>query len=147
MKSLENAVTDTIEELELEEHIESHIHELEENRLYHVTFQEIENGNNKTVISVEYSTEIGDLMDDESWEGEIDVNILSCEGMGDMMPQLIMELLAITLDADYFDSDSEEEDDSDDETLSLPSQPRTPPVRVLRPLVVPRLQLPQRNLP
>ena len=147
MKSLENAVTDTIEELELEEHIESHIHELEENRLYHVTFQEIENGNNKTVISVEYSTEIGDLMDDESWEGEIDVNILSCEGMGPTTAMLLMELLAITLDADYFDSDSEEEDDSDDETETLPSQPRTPPVRVLRPLVVPRLQLPQRNLP
>lgn len=148
MKNLENAVTDTIEELELEEHIEYDIEEMEQDRLYHVTFQERANGNNRAVVSVEYSTEVGDLMDDESWEGEIEVELVSREGMGPMTAQLLMELLAITLDADYYDSDSEdEEEDSDDETETLPSQPRTPPPRASRPLVVPRLQLPQRNLP
>lgn len=147
MRSLENAVTDTIEELELEEHIEYDIREVDQDRLYHVTFQERANGNNRAVISVEYSTEVGDLMDDESWEGEIEVDLVSREGMGPMTAQVILELLAISLDEDYYDSDSEEEEDSDDETESLPSQPRTPPPRASRPLVVPRLQLPQRNLP
>jgi hypothetical protein len=148
MISLENAVTDTLEELELEEHVEAHIREVDQDRLYHVTFQEKANGNNRMVVSVAYSTEVGDLMDDESWEGEIEIDLVSREGMGPMTAQVILELLAITLDEDYYDSDSEdEEEDSDDETESLPSEPRTPPPRASRPLVVPRLQLPQRNLP
>lgn len=132
----------------MEEHVEAHIREVDQDRLYHVTFQEKANGNNRMVVSVEYSSEIGDLLDDESWEGEIEVELVSREGMGPMTAQVILELLAITLDSDYYDSESEdEEEDSDDETESLPSEPRTPPVRVLRPLVVPRLQVPQRNLP
>lgn len=124
MRTLDNAVTDTLEELELEEHIEGHIEEIQEDRLYHVTFQEIENGNNRVVVSVEYIPEIGDLMDDESWEGEVEVNIIDSHGMGTMMPQIITELLAITLDPDYYDTDEEE---SDDETESIASQPLTPP--------------------
>lgn len=128
----------------MEDHVEAHIREVDEGTLYHVTFQERANGNNRMVVSVEYSTDVGDLMDDESWEGELDVELVSREGMGPMTAQVILELLAITLDEDYFDSDSEEE--SDDETLSLPSEPRTPPPRSSRPLV-PRLQLPQRALP
>lgn len=125
MKSLDNAVPDTLEELELNEDIESHIEEIHEDKLYHVTFQEIENGNNRFVVSVEYTPGLGDLMDDESWEGEVDLNIIESHGMGNMMPQIITELLAITLDPDYYDSDSEEEEDSDDETIA--SQPLTPP--------------------
>lgn len=147
MNSLENAVTDTLEELELDDYIEAHIREVDEDTLYHVTFQEKANGNNRMVIEVEYTTEVGDLMDDESWEPELkEVAIVSREGIGPGTAMMILELLAITLDDDWFDSDSEDEEDSDDETLSLPSEPRTPPVRVSRPLV-PRLQLPQRNLP
>ena len=123
-QALETTVTDTIEELELEEHIESHIQEMEEGKLYHVTFQEIENGNNRMVICVEYTSEVGDLMDDESWEPKLkEVFIVSREGIGPGIVMMILELLAITLDEDWFDS--EDEDDSDDETIV--SQPSTPP--------------------
>ena len=128
MRSLENAVPDTLEELELEEILEYSIREVQPDILYHVTFQEIRNGNNKVVVSVEYTTETGDLLEDASWEGDIDVNIVERHGMGAMTAQVIMELLAVTLDEDYFDSDSEEEEDSDDETLSIASQPLTPPL-------------------
>lgn len=146
MKSLENAVTDTLEELEMDDYIEGHIREVDEDTLYHVTFQEIENGNNRAVVEVAYMPSMGDLLNDEEWRGEISVELLERQGsFRRTTAQLLEELLAVTLDPDYYDSDSEEED-SDDETLSLPSEPRTPPVRVLRPLV-PRLQLPQRNLP
>jgi len=133
MRNLENAVTDTLEELELEEHIEHDIHELREGILYHVTFRERENGNNQVVISVEYSRIIGDLLDDESWDGEVEVHIVRREGIGPMMSQMIMELLAITLDSDYFDSEEEE----DDETLSTPRTP--PPLRSSQPLTPPPL--------
>jgi hypothetical protein len=140
MLSLENAVPDTLEELELEEILTYDIREVNPDLLYHVTFQEIQNGNNKVVISVEYTTEISDLLDDESWEGEVDVKIVARHGMSETMAEVLMELLAITLDEDYYDSDSsEEEEDSDDETLSLPSQPRTPPPRSSRPLTPPPL--------
>lgn len=136
MRSLQNAVTETLEELELEEHVEAHIREVEQDRLYHVTFQEKANGNKRVVISVEYSTEVGNLLDDDEWEESVDVQIVSREGMGPMTAEVIMELLAITLDDTYFESEDEE---SDDETAS---EPRTPPVRVSQPLV-PRLQLPR----
>lgn len=136
MVSLENAVPEVLEELELEEYVDYHIHELVEDKVYHVTFQERANGNNQMVVSVEYSTEIGDLLDDEGWEEEIDVKIIRREGMGPMTAELIFELLAITLDEDYFDSEDEAEEDSDDETLS---QPRTPPPRPSQSLVPPPL--------
>ena len=120
MITLENAVTETLEELELEDYIEAHIREVQEDRLYHVTFQERQNGNNRMVIHVEYSSEVGDLMDDESWEPELqEVYIVSREGIGPGTAMMILELLAITLDGDWFD------EDSDDETIS--SQPLTPP--------------------
>lgn len=126
MMNLENAISDTLEELELEQHIDYHIHEVVENRLYNVTFQEKRNGNNDVIISVEYSSDIGNLMNDDEWEGEIEVKIVRRHGVSSMTAQVIMELLAITLDDDYFESD-EEEEDSDDETLSTASQPLTPP--------------------
>jgi nitrate reductase beta subunit len=141
MRSLQNAVADTVEELELDEFMETHIQEVLPNYLYHVTFQDRRNGNKRTVISVRYSSDIRNLLDDVAWEGEIDVNILERHGMSQSSAQVLMELLAISLDEDYYDSDSDEESDS--ETLS---QPRTPPLRSSRPLV-PRLQLPQRDLP
>jgi len=133
MKSLQNAVTDTIEELELEDFVETHIQEVLPGSLYHVTFQDIRNGNKRTVISVRYSSDIDDLLDDESWEGEIDVRILERHGMSQSSAEVIMEILAITLDGDYFDSDSEDEE-SDAETLS---EPRTPPPRSSGPWVPP----------
>jgi hypothetical protein len=85
------------------------------------------------VISVRYSSDIDDLLDDESWEGEIDVRILERHGMSQSSAEVIMEILAITLDGDYFDSDSEDEE-SDAETLS---EPRTPPPRSSGPWVPP----------
>jgi hypothetical protein len=142
MLSLENAVTSTLEELELDEIFEYDIREVQEDTLYHVTFREKQNGNNIVVVSVEYSNPIGeDLMNDEEWEGELEVKIIDRYGVAPMMSQLMTELLAISIDADYFDSDDEDSDDedSDDETLSLPSQPRTPPPRPSLTLVPPPL--------
>jgi hypothetical protein len=138
MLSLENAVPDTLEELELEEFIDYDIREVQEGVLYHVTFQEKENGNNKVVISVEYSRDVSDLLDDDAWDGDVDVYVIQRHGISPMMAEMITELLSITIDADYFDSDSEEED-SDDETASLPSQPQTPPPRPSQPLAPPPL--------
>lgn len=137
MRNIQNAVTDTLEELELEDYIEAYIQVV--NGVYHVTFQEKRNGNNRVVISVVYYDQTGeDLLDDEQWEEEVDVNIVTCEGMRMTTANMLLELLAINLDEDYFASD---EEDSDDET-----EPRTPPPRVYQPLV-PRLQLPQQDLP
>jgi hypothetical protein len=139
MLSLENAVPETLEELELEEFIDYDIREVQEDTLYHVTFQEKENGNKKFVVSVEYSNPVGeDLVNDEEWEGEVEVNIIQLYNISPMIADMITELLSITIDADYFDSDSEEDEDSDsdDETLS---QPRTPPPRASQPLTPPPL--------
>ena len=138
MRSLQNAVTDTVEELELNDFLDTHIQEVLPGSLYHVTFQDIRNGNKRTVVSVRYSSQISNLLDDESWEGEIDVRILECHGMSQSSAEVIMELLAITLDGDYFESDSEDEE-SDAETLS---EPRTPPPRSSGPWV-PQLRLNQ----
>ena len=125
MRALENAVSDTLEELELDEHVDYSIREVNEDSLYHVTFQERRNGNNRCVISVEYSTQVGDLSDDESWEEDIRLTVIRREGLSEMTADVIMELLAITLDPDYYDSEDEE---SDDETLStISSEPLTPP--------------------
>ncbi len=141
MISLENAVPDVLEELELDDYIDYHIHEVVENSLYHVTFQERENGNKRMVLCVEYTSEVGDLLDDESWEPELkELFIVSREGIGPGTATMILESLVLAIDEDWFDSDSEdEEEDSDDETLSLPSQPRTPPPRPSQSLVPPPL--------
>ena len=138
MRSLQNAVTDTVEELELNDFLDTHIQEVLPGSLYHVTFQDIRNGNKRTVVSVRYSSQISNLLDDESWEGELDVRILERHGMSQSSAEVIMELLAITLDSNYFDSDSEDEE-SDAETLS---EPRTPPPRSSGPWV-PQLRLNQ----
>jgi len=125
MLSLENAVPDTLEVLELEEFLEYSIREVHPDILYHVTFQEIRNGNNKVVLSVEYTVQDTDLLDDESWEEEVEIHMIERHGIGRAMCQVLLELLAITIDEDYFDSD--EEEDSDDDTVSIASQPLTPP--------------------
>lgn len=139
MLSLENAVPDMLEELELEEIFEYDIREVQEDTLYHVTFQMKENGNNYVVMSVEYSHPVGDdLLDDEQWEEDVEVLVIERHGVGPSTSAAMMELLAFTIDNDYFDSDSEDED-SDDETESLPSQPRTPPPRPSQPLTPPPL--------
>ena len=109
----------------MDEHVDYSIREVNEDSLYHVTFQERRNGNNRCVISVEYSTQVGDLSDDESWEEDIRLTVIRREGLSEMTADVIMELLAITLDPDYYDSEDEE---SDDETLStISSEPLTPP--------------------
>jgi hypothetical protein len=113
MKSIHNAVTDTLEELELEEHIECTIRAVREHILYHVTFQERENGNRQAVIAVEYS--VGDILNDIAG---VDLCVVRCEGMRPMLAEMIMETLAVTIDPDYFDSD--------DDTTTISSQPSTP---------------------
>lgn len=128
MRSIENAVTECIEDLELGDVITTSIREVEDDRMYHVTFQRNDNGNNKVVISAEYSTSIGDLITDEGWEDSVNVNVIERHGISYAMSEILCESLALCIDPDYFDSDSEEEEeDSDDETLSIGSQPLTPP--------------------
>jgi hypothetical protein len=139
MLSLENAVPDMLEEIELDDIFDYDIREVQEDVLYHVTFREKENGNNYVVMSVEYTREVGDdLLDDEQWEEDVEVLVIERRGVGPATSAAMMELLAFTMDNDYFDSDDEEED-SDDETLTLPSQPRTPPPRPSQPLAPPPL--------
>jgi hypothetical protein len=139
MLSLENAVPDMLEEIELDDIFDYDIREVQEDTLYHVTFREKENGNNYVVMSVEYTREVGDdLLDDEQWEEDVEVLVIERHGVGPGTTSAMMELLAFTIDNDYFDSDDEEED-SDDETVSLPSQPRTPPPRPSQPLAPPPL--------
>jgi hypothetical protein len=117
MKSLANAVTQTLEELEVEEFMEAHIHTIREDELYHVTFQMKANGNKNVILSVEYRRTMGPLLDDESWEGNERVLIVERNGTTRMAAKFLLEFLAITLDEGYFDSDDE---DSDDETISSP---------------------------
>lgn len=137
MVSLENAVPEVLEELEMDDYLEFHIQECVENTLYHITFQDKANGNKRMVLCVEYTSDVGDLLDDEDWEPELkEVFIVSREGIGPGTATMILESLILTLDDGWFDSDSE---DSDDETLSLPSEPRTPPPRVSQPLAPPPL--------
>lgn len=115
MKTLANAVTEMLEELELEEFMEAHIHTIREDELYGVTFQMKANGNKNVVLSVEYRRTSGPLLDDESWEGNVRVHIVERNGTTRMTANLLSEFLSITLDEGYFDSDDE---DSDDETIS-----------------------------
>jgi hypothetical protein len=144
MLSLENAVPDMLEEIELEDIFDYDIREVQEDTLYHVTFREKQNGNNYVVMSVEYTHPVGDdLSDDEQWEEDVVVLVVERHGVGPGTTAAMLELLAFTIDNDYFDS---EEEDSDDETLTLPSEPRTPPPRASRPLVI-RRQQPRQDLP
>lgn len=126
-----------LEEIELGDIFDYDIREVQENVLYHVTFQEKENGNNYVMMSVEYTRNVGDdLLDDEQWEDDVTVLMVERHGVGPMTAQAMLELLAFTIDNDYYASDSEE---SDGETASLPSQPRTPPLRPSQSLVPPPL--------
>lgn len=136
MISLADAVPNTLEEMELEEFFEYDIREIQVNVLYHVLFQKKDNGNDRFVVEVKFSNPIGDLSDDESWEEEVEVNVIERENISPLMCEMITELLAVTLDDEYFDS---EDDESDDDTASLPSQPMTPPFRASRPLTPPPL--------
>lgn len=137
MTSMENAVAETLEDLDIAAFIESHIEELVPHLLYYVTFQEKANGNNKVVARVEYTHEGNDVLDDNMWVGDVDVKIVEIHGMTPLSAHLLIESFSLMLDAEYFDSDSESEDDSDDETLSLDSEPRTPPPRFSRSLTLP----------
>lgn len=125
MARLDNAVTQTLEEMDLEDYIEGHIHEVVPERRYLVTFQEIQHGNKKVVMDVEYRVQPGDLARDD-WEEHVIVGIHEREGMSPSLSEMLWEQLAVNLDEDYFD-DTDDEEDSDDETLSTTSQPLTPP--------------------
>lgn len=131
MKSIYNAVPDTLEELELEEYFEYDIEEIGR-RHYRVTFKEKENGNNKVVIEVIYLYGInlrdsGVLLDDDGFSEWIETEIVDRHVVSRMMAETIHELLAITIDNDHFDSDDEEESD-DDSTISQSSTPPPSPI-------------------
>ena len=112
MKSIYNAVPDTLEELELEEFFEYDIEEIGQ-RHYRVTFKEKENGNNKVVIEVIYLYGIvirdnSALLDDNAWSEWIESEIVDRHVVSRAMAETIHELLAITIDDDHFDSDDDE---------------------------------------
>ena len=142
MKSIHNAVTDTLEELELEAYCIANVEEVRVAK-YRVTFQERRNGNNKVVIEVEYCSGMNLAssrflrVDEDAVDEWIEIEIVERHGLSEMTATLLYEGLAFQIDETHFDSDSELEDDSDDETLSLPSEPRTPPARSSQPLTPP----------
>ena len=122
MMNIYNAVSDTLAELDFD--LDSHIRP--ENGHYVVTFQSRQNGNNRIVMRVTYNVTPGnDVLDDEEWEESVDIQLLEHPGFRQASAELLMEYLASTIDPDYFDIDSEDESDDDDETIA--SQPLTPP--------------------
>jgi hypothetical protein len=122
MTRIDNAVTHTLEEMDLENYIESHVDEIIPERRYRVTFQERRNGNKKMVVNVEYRVEVGDLASDD-WDEYVIVTILDSRGISPTLAEMIWEQLAVNLDENYFD----DSDDDDDETITIASQPLTPP--------------------
>jgi hypothetical protein len=126
MKSIYNAVTDCLEELELEDHCEVSIREIYPQK-YQVTFQERRNGNNKVVIEVEYFRGINlassrfITLDDDAWHEWIEIGIVERHGLSEMTANVFYEGLAFQIDESHFDSDSESDDE---ETIT--SQPSTP---------------------
>jgi hypothetical protein len=100
----------------------------QENGHYYVTFKSKQNGNNRIEIKVTYTvTHSNDVLDDDDWDETVEVELLEHPGFRRTSAVLLMEYLTSTIDPDYFDidSDSEDEEESDDETIV--SQPLTPP--------------------
>lgn len=132
MKSIHNAVTDTLEDLDLQEYCEASIDSLN-SRVHRVTFQERRNGNNKVVIQVEYCSGINlassrfVTLNDDAWHEWIEIDIIDRHGLSEVTANVLYEGLAVQIDDTHFDSDSEYDDDSDDETVSISSEPLTPP--------------------
>lgn len=118
MRSLENAVPEVLEELELTEFYEHHIHEVRPDVLYHVTFQDKRNGNNKLVVSVEYTHDTNLL---EWWEENVHLEIVESHGLRPAFVDILLEELELAIDPDY------EESDDDAADASTISQPLTPP--------------------
>ena len=124
MMNIYNAVSDTLAELDM--NVDSHIRQ--ENGHYFATFQSRQNGNNRIVLRVTYSvTHSNDVLDDEDWEESVDVQLLEHPGFRQSSAELLAEYLASTIDPDYFDIDSDSEDESDDDIETIASQPLTPP--------------------
>lgn len=145
MKSIQNAVTDTLEDLELEDYCEALIH-MVNTSTHLVTFQERRNGNNKVVIEVEYCRGLNlassrfITLDDDAWHEWLEIDIVERHGISEMTANVLYEGLAFQIDNTHFDSDSEEEDDSDAETLSDPRTPPSRPSQSLEPPPLPRRQ-------
>lgn len=124
MMNIYNAVSDTLAELDFD--VEAEIRQ--ENGHYYVTFKSKQNGNNRIEIKVTYTvTHSNDVLDDDDWDETVEVELLEHPGFRRTSAVLLMEYLTSTIDPDYFDidSDSEDEEESDDETIV--SQPLTPP--------------------
>ncbi len=130
MKSIHNAVTDTLEDLEVEQYCEAFIHSINP-YTHRVTFQERRNGNNKVVIEVEYCRGINlassrfVTLEDDAWHEWIEIEIVERHGVSATTANVLYEGLAFQIDETHFDSDDEDEG-SDDETISIASQPLTP---------------------
>lgn len=123
MKNIYNAVTDCLDDLELDDVLLSFVDEIRTD-CYRVTFQERRNGNNKVVLEVEYfrgSTDTSDVLNDANWIEWVDVAIIERDGMRRSTAELLSENLAIHIDPDHFDSEDEEDDD--DSTISQPLTP------------------------
>lgn len=116
MKSLSNAVPEVLEEMELTEFYDHHIHEVRPDVLYHVTFQDKRNGNNRLVVSVEYTNDTNLL---EWWEENVHLEIVENNGFRPAFVDILLEELEVAIDPDY--------EESDDDAASTISQPLTPP--------------------
>jgi hypothetical protein len=124
MMNIHNAVSDTLAEMDM--NVDAHIHE--ENGHYVVTFQSRQNGNNKIVMKVTYTvTHHNDVLDDDDWDETVEVELIEHPGFRQTSAELLLEYLASTIDPDeYYNIDSDSEDESDDDASTI-SQPLTPP--------------------
>ena len=111
---LEIAVIACMDDLEIHEFYTWDIEQLSHNS-YIVTFQDRQNENNRNCVGV-------------SWNGPdalLSVTVLEHPGLSDSWADVMAEDLAIYLNPDHFDSDSDDSYSSDD--ASITSQPLTPP--------------------
>jgi hypothetical protein len=127
MNNIYNAVSDCMQELEYLDYLETFIACEEPDRIYTVRFRERRNGNNEFTVRVEYCNDVDftHVLEDDAWDEWVTLDIVHRHRVSRATAELICENLAIHIDEDHFDSDSD--DDSDDDSTTIASQPLTPP--------------------
>jgi alpha-D-ribose 1-methylphosphonate 5-triphosphate diphosphatase PhnM len=127
MNNIYNAVSDCMEDLEYADHFETFIECEVADRVYTVLFRDRANGNKEFTIRVEYCTEVdrARMLEDAGWDQWVTLQIIHRHRVSQATAELICENLAIHIDEDHFDTDSEDESDDDDSTIA--SEPLTPP--------------------
>jgi hypothetical protein len=126
MKNIYNAVSDCLEDLELEAHCDASVAEIHAQK-YRVTFEERRNRNNKVVIEVEYCRGLNlassrfVTLDDDAWHEWIEIGIVERDGLSEMTASVLYEGLAFQIDETHFDSESEDDGET---TVSQPLTPQ-----------------------